>query len=109
MQPNSWTLDGTLRVVVQGVGKRVGGDGPDAVGAVAGGSQLLATTAVASVVMHGLRAAIPDWVEQMRGAAGPRCLFIGSHYDSTPIKLYFGALQEQRVGGSALSAPVHGV
>ena len=72
MHPNSWTLDGTLRVAVQGVGKRVGGNGPDAVGAVAGGSQLLATTAVASVFMHGLRAAIPDWVEQMRGAAGPR-------------------------------------
>eukprot|EP00974_Lingulodinium_polyedra_P097087 9409912-Lingulodinium_polyedra.AAC.1 len=72
-----------LRVAFAGIGKRAGGHDLDAgcVGQVAGGSQLLATTTAASVFVHGLRAAISEWVEQLCSAPGRSCLFIGSHYD----------------------------
>ena len=97
VHPNTWTLSGTLHVAFAGIGKRVRMFGREAgnVGEVTGGRQLLATTTVASVFMHGLRAAISEWVQQLRVAPGRSCLFIGSHYDSTPIKLSFSALQEQ--------------
>lgn len=94
--PNTWTVQGVVKVAFDGLGRSVVESRPHGeieVGAAAGGMNLAATSVVASIWMDaqsGEVDALVDGISRRRFES----VFLGSHYDSTPTLVSFGALQE---------------
>lgn len=94
--PNQWTLQGLLSTAYRNVGGMPharAGSSVGEIGETFSGRNLLALTTVASISCIAQRREVDKLIEDVR-TNSIRSLVITSHYDSTPMAMLFGALQE---------------